>query len=357
MQHGPAAAAVRPTGTSHRSIAAHVALAALTAAAASGASAQSSVSVFGTLDLNLTVTKAGGRTERAMDQGGNLLPSRFGLRGTEDLGGGLSASFWLESAVLPDTGGVQGSFWNRRSTLSLASATLGELRLGRDYTPTFWNLSQFSTVGTTGPSGSANIIENWPFGLGGARTLVRSSNSIGYFLPRKLGGVYGQVMVALPEGSDGAKYTGARLGYAQGPVNVALAYGQTPAGGETVKFATLGGSYDFGVAQIYANYFEQKVPGDKQVNMMLGATVPVGQGTVKATVGRSNRSGAGVDGDDATQWGVTYVHSLSKRTALYAAYGRIDNDGQATYVPTDSSPAATPGGTASALQFGISHNF
>jgi len=359
MGHRPAMAAVSLIRiNTHRSIAARVAAAATSAAAmASAAHAQSSVTVFGTLDLNLTATKTGGRTVRAMDQGGNLLPSRLGIRGTEDMGGGLSAGFWTESALLPDTGGVQGAFWGRRSTLSLASASLGEIRLGRDYTPTFWNLSQFSPMGTVGPSGSANIIEGWPFGVGGAATLVRASNSIGYFLPRTLGGFYGQLQVALPEGVNGAKYTGGRLGYASGPVDVALAYGETPTASQTTKFTTFGGTYDFGVVRVYANYFEQKARDDKQVNVMLGAAVPVGVGIIKATVARSNRSGAGVDADDADQWGVSYVHFLSKRTALYAAFGRINNQGQATFAPTDSSPSVAPGGSATALQFGVSHNF
>jgi predicted porin len=359
MNHRRVVAAPRPAVSPHLAIAARAALTALAAAAMnSGASAQSGVTMFGTLDLNVTVTKAGGQTMRAMDQGGNLLPSRLGVRGSEDLGGGLSAGFWLESPLLPDTGGVQGAaFWGRRSTLSVASSSLGEIRLGRDYAPTFWNLSQFSPVGTVGPSGSANIIDGWPFGVGGARTLVRTNNSIGYFLPRNLGGFYGQLQVALPEGSDGSKYTGGRLGYAAGPIDVAVAYGQTPAGGQTTKFGTLGGTYNFGMVRLYANYFEQKAPGDKQVNVMLGVAVPVGLSTFKATVARSDRSGPGLDADDASQFGLTYTYHLSKRTALYAAYGRISNEGMAAFVPTDSSPPATPGGRASAMQLGVSHNF
>ena len=80
--------------------------------------------------------------------------SRLGFRGTEDLGGGMSASFWLEAGVNNDDGtgaatstnnqaiaapapavaGTQGLTFNRRSTVSLAGGW-GELRLGRDYTP------------------------------------------------------------------------------------------------------------------------------------------------------------------------------------------------------------------------------
>jgi predicted porin len=58
---------------------------------------QSTVSLFGTVDLNVTFAKSGSRSVSAMDQGGNVLPSRLGFRGTEDLGGGLAASFWLEA--------------------------------------------------------------------------------------------------------------------------------------------------------------------------------------------------------------------------------------------------------------------
>jgi predicted porin len=55
-------------------------------------------------------------------------------------------------------------------------------------------------------------------------TLVRANNTVGYFLPA-LGGLYGQVQVAAGEGATGNKYMGGRIGYAAGPVNVAVAYG------------------------------------------------------------------------------------------------------------------------------------
>jgi len=329
----------------------------LGAAASPPVLAQASVSIFGTIDLNLTYTRAGGQTFKAMEQGGHLIPSRLGFRGTEDLGDGFSASFWIESALLPDTGDVQGPMWNRRSTLSLAHRSYGELRLGRDYTPTFWNVSRFAPFGTVGVGGSANIIEGWPFGLGGARTVTRASNSVGYFLPGALRGVYGQAMVALPEGVDGMKYTGARIGYADGPFDVALAYGQTPTSGQTSKVTTIGGSFDFGIAKLMGYWFDQRARNDQQRNVLLGVTAPIGQGVVRASIAHADRSGAGIEGDDARQFAVGYSHFLSKRTALYAAYSRIDNRGNAAYVTSDTSPAATPAGNASGLQVGVAHNF
>ena len=319
--------------------------------------AQSTVSLFGTVDLNLTFAKSGGRSVRAMDQGGNVLPSRLGFRGTEDLGGGLAASFWLEAATLPDTGEFQGVGWQRRSTVSLSHNSFGELRLGRDYTPSFWNVSQFSPFGTVGVGGSSNIVEGWPFGLGGAKTLVRANNSVGYFLPRNLGGFYGQVMVALPEGQEGMKYAGARLGYASGPLDIAASYGQTPVEGRRYRNASLGGSYDFGMVKLYANYLRQKNAPESQTHAMLGLSVPVGAGVIKASVARANRSGPGVDADDATQVALGYMHWLSKRTAVYGTWSVVRNKGNAAYGVTDALSDPQAGANSRGLQFGISHNF
>ena len=323
----------------------------------STALAQSGVSIFGTLDMNLTYAKSGASSVKSMDQGGNIFPSRLGFRGTEDLGGGLAASFWLEMALLPDTGEVQGLPWHRRSTMSLSSNTFGELRLGRDYTPSFWNISQFSPFGTVGVGGSSNIIEGWPFGLGGARTLARANNSVGYFLPRGLGGVYGQFTVAMPEGEEGAKYSGARLGYASGPFDMAASYGQTPIGTVRYRTASIGGTYDFGSFKLYANYMQQKAEQDKQSNVLFGVSVPVGVGVIKASAARSNRSGPGVDADDATQLAVGYVHWLSKRSAVYGTYSRIRNRGNAAYFTSDALQNVMPGSRGSGFQAGVSHNF
>ncbi|MES2944594.1 MAG: porin [Pseudomonadota bacterium] len=321
------------------------------------AQAQSSVTIFGTMDLNLTFSKAGGQSNTAMDQGGSLQPSRIGFRGVEDIGKGLKAGFWLETAVLPDTGAQQGVLFHRRATLSLESNTAGELRLGRDYVPTFWNLSKFSPLGTSGVGGAANIVDSYPFGLGGARNLVRANNSVGYFLPKDLGGLYGQAMYAAAEGADGTRYTGLRLGYASGPFDIAAAYGQTPTAGQTLKVSTVGASYAFSGWSLMGYVFQQNTGTDKQVNALIGAIIQAGNGSIRTSFAKSRRSGAGVDGDDAHQLAVGYIYPLSKRTALYGTYSHISNKGNAAYITADSSPAATPGGKASGLQFGFLHNF
>src|SRR5215203_170812 len=137
-------------------------------AAAGAASAQSSVTLFGVVDATLAFGKGDVSDKTSLSNSG-YNSSRLGFRGTEDLGGGMSASFWLEAGVNNDNGsgaatnlnnqpsggaiagigGGQGLTFNRRSTVSLGG-TWGELRLGRDYTPQFWNLTVFDPFGTNG---------------------------------------------------------------------------------------------------------------------------------------------------------------------------------------------------------------
>lgn len=331
----------------------------------------SSVQVFGLLDLNIGHYTGGGVSQTVMGTDG-YQSSRLGFRGTEDLGGGLAASFWLESAVNPDTGtggttnttntstggaGGGGLTFGRRSTVSL-SGPFGELRLGRDYTPGFNNLSAFHPFGTNGV-GSAGILF-YPVQSGARITNVRASNSVGYFLP-KLGGVYGQVMYAIAEGlstsptrSDG-RLVGARIGYAAGPVDVAAAYSKTtlsPVGDFTQ--INVGGTYDFGVAKAFVLWGENKVGATKTKPWNIGAHVPVGgAGVVRVAYGRVKTTGVA---NDAAQFTLGYLHNLSKRTALYANFSAIDNKGTGTNYNV-GAPVTTPGGNSRGYEAGIRHTF
>src|SRR4051794_22871204 len=107
--------------------------AAVALAAAASANAQSSVvTIFGTVDASARSITTGDNTVRQLGTDGTNF-SRLGFKAEEDLGGGLKAGVWLESALNPDTGttNVSGKFWHRRSTVSLFT-TYGELRIGRD---------------------------------------------------------------------------------------------------------------------------------------------------------------------------------------------------------------------------------
>ena len=354
-----------------------LALAALTAFAGV-ASAQSSVTLFGVVDANLRSVKNGATSVKSMSQDG-IASSRLGFRGTEDLGGGLRAGFWLEGAIAPDTGTTGGQTWQRRSTLSLLGS-FGEVRLGRDYTPTFWNHTIFDPFGTNGVGAQTNLMQAYGVAsvLGsGATTTVRANNSVGYFLPA-MGGLYGQAMIAAGEGTAGNKYRGLRVGYAAGPVNAAFAWGSTEVNAsrdmDAMNFA---GSWNFGFMTLMGQYHTYKVDNStgadpKQTNLMLGATVPMGASTFKTSYGRATiKSGvAGASDQKINQIALGYQYDLSKRTALYANYARVANDSRtkgALYAVAGggtASPLPAPafGGTAdkpksTGYEFGVRHTF
>src|SRR5208282_5833178 len=155
--------------------------AAVLGAFAGTAQAQSSVTLFGVVDTGLThissnnVSNGAGGTEsanRTFQSDSGINSDRLGFRGTEDLGGGLKAGFWLEAGFAPESGagsttstnnqstgstGGGGMTFNRRSTVSLLGQNWGELRLGRDYVPTFWNAANVDPFGYNGIGEIASV--------------------------------------------------------------------------------------------------------------------------------------------------------------------------------------------------------
>ena len=448
-----------------------IALAAL--AAVSAASAQSSVTLYGVLDANYNRLSASdaGTVSRIVGSGSNQ-SSRIGFRGVEDLGGGLKASFVLEAGVNVDNGtgsaspanstilgqnlntgsgnggvnpiqanpatsnsGLQGLTFNRRSTVSVEGG-FGEVRVGRDYTPTFWNLTTFDPFGTVGVGSALNVVlgalnpaGNSVAPPGSPKPQIRSSNSVGYFLPSGLGGFFGQAMYAFAEvptnctafgvaagaaqtnscaGASGdGKFFGLRGGYANGPINVAIAYGKTTyandaipaaglnlnvgAGGFASQFrgnytaVNIGGSYDFGVVKAMAQYGTQvqqaninqifspatglvnpaaQAKDQKLTHYLLGVSVPVGAGEFKASYNWGKVDGRALVIDNErkqNQLALGYVYNLSKRTAVYTTYARMNASGlgaAATMGLTSSGVTATSGNvSATGYDIGVRHSF
>lgn len=350
-------------------------------AAAGVASAQSSVTLFGVVDVNYAHGSGSGVGSSSKSRLGNsgYNSSRLGFRGTEDLGGGMSASFWLEAGVNNDDGSGQltstnnqvggttgggGLTFNRRSTVSLASG-LGELRLGRDYTPQFWNQTVFDPFGTVGVGSSQALSSS----IGGnGLTGIRASNSVGYFLPGNLGGFYGQFQAYMGENNKTGAATekdgngsAIRLGYANGPINVALATSSTKfaatATTGNIKSTNLGGSYDFGVAQAMALVTRDKVESTPTTvtgkGALIGALVPMGAGQIRVAYSTYKTDAAGTP--KSKKWALGYVHNLSKRTALYTTFARVTNSGGATQALNGAVTAANERSTG--YDFGIKHSF
>ena len=329
------------------------------------ASAQSSVTLYGTIDLSAKYVKNDGSARRVSLSQDGINSSQLGFRGVEDLGGGLKASFVLLSGVNADTGTANSKFWNRKATVSVLGG-FGEVRLGRDYTPTFWNNTIFDAFGTNGLGDSSHVAQLL------AGTFVRADNSIGYFLPPNIGGIYGQFMAAASEGAstNPGRYIGGRIGFAAGPFDIAGAYAQqrldTVASQPNQKTFNIGGSYDAGVVKVMGYYDRDTlaVPGNsrKEDRYSISAVVPLGQGEIHAGYERSKLKTTTTvqTSNTVSQFAVGYVYNLSKRTAFYSTAARLKNGaGSANSVAggTAQTAAPTANGKSTGFEVGVRHFF
>jgi predicted porin len=363
-----------------------IALAAL--AASAGASAQSSVTLYGVVDAAIASYHGEGTGTRTMLFSGGNQNGRIGFRGHEDLGGGLYAGFELEAGLFNDSGigqatntnnqpsggsaapaGTQGLTFSRKSYVSLGGHW-GEIRLGRDYTPGFWNLFAYDAFRTGVGLGGITT-------QGGTSTVFRASNSIGYFTPGCTSftcqGFFGQAMYALGENAsntanrDDGKFWGLRVGYGAPHWDVAAGYTVTKnLAAHDFKQANVGGSYDFGVAKVMLLWGEHSAGlpqaslggGTKATFWQVSTQVRVGPGYIPAAFTRVKRNDAA--GSSADKISAGYVYNLSKRTAIYGTYSRIGNRGT-FQLPVnsgaDAGPIPIPGGVASGFDIGLRHAF
>nr|WP_238530045.1 porin [Alicycliphilus denitrificans] len=341
------------------------------------ASAQSSVTLFGIIDAALQ-RGSGSVADRTQLGSGANSSSRLGFRGVEDLGGGMSASFWLEAAVLVDTGaggptstnnqpsgtpatlgGTQGLTFARRSTVSLTSS-LGELRLGRDYSAHYYRYI-YDPFGNNGVGASQTF-------LGAPTTGInRVSNQIAYHLPSNLGGIYGLVEYHLGENASNAGATkndgnggGVRLGWNGGPFDVSLtqartSYASTATLGD-ITSTTIGARYDFSVFSVMGQYVRDKVDTAAAFTGRGGNIAGVwrvGAGEVKAMWSQYGTTAAAQP--ETKKLSLGYVHNLSKRTAIYGSYARVRNSGGATVALNGSITGANQ--SSSGVDLGIRHAF
>jgi predicted porin len=343
-------------------------------AAISGvAAAQSTVTLFGVVDEAARYVKNGDTHLYSLASGG-INTSRFGFRGVEDLGGGLKAGFWIESGFNADSGSSSDStrLFNRRSTVSLLG-NFGEIRLGRDFTPTYTGYTDYDVFGDNGIAASSKFDISLGVSRDGQTGVTqytnsgetRADNQVAYFLPANIGGVYGRVSVAPGEGVAGKKYYGGRIGYAGGPVDVSASYGQftvAPILGED-KFKTfdVGASYDLTVVKLFAYYTQSKLAAQKIATYSVGVTAPIGVGLVKAQFTHANQTGntaagVNVDANDANQVAVGYIYNLSKRTAVYGTAAYLKNKGNGQFALA-GGPAQTAGAKSTGAEVGIRHSF
>jgi predicted porin len=312
----------------HRSL---IAAAALAAFASSAVAQSNGVTIYGLLDQGLikgnggTATNPGGLGTSEAWTLGQASTSRLGVRGNEDLGGGLSAQFHIEHRFNADSGAVNSanSFWNGRSFVQLASKQAGSVYLGRDYTPADAvqrKSDPFSNDGV-GQAGSVALWGNYqtPDAVGNGS---RASNSLGYRSPN-FGGFTFSGAVGLSETTGLGRVQSFSAEYAGGPIYAGVGFEQVKDGSNDGRGVTsLAFHYNFGVVKPILYYAVGKTGtnGDTEAKVwMIGATAPLGLGVLKAMYFDLDSD---VDTGDRSKFGLGYNYLLSKRTNLYFDIGQ-----------------------------------
>lgn len=360
----------------------------LLALACCSAHAQSSVKIYGVADAGIVLERGGAAGHTSNVSSGVASGSRIGFKGTEDLGNGLSAGFVVESGFGIDTGasGQGGLTFGRQSFVSLGSP-LGTLSAGRQYSPYYKALRDIADPFADGLAGQA------------ANLMVpnrRMDNSLRYASPKVAGFstelAYGAGEVA--GDSTRKRALSGALNYDEGPLALSLSHfrRESATAGLHAHNTLLAARYKLGDYQLHAGYAFNRgmgtVGGGGSSTLSNGASGTAGTGTAGpvssatsiitsgtigvpgassrdlalglcATFGPHSFAGSVVQhqdrspaNQDARQYGIAYLYGLSKRTDLYAAYGRIDGHNGA---PFTVGNATDDGKGLRAFNLGLRH--
>lgn len=362
-----------------------------------GSALAADVQLYGLVDLGMNWTHTedayGVKTDKFALSSGQNSGSRFGLKGTEDLGNGYTVGFVLENAFNADDGALDksGRLFHRESLLFVQSAW-GELSFGRTGGLDA-GTGRYNLMG----SGASAIGTGWDK-VGDSRVALlgtgdRMDNTITYKSPNFAGfTVYAQASlkkdskaeedfasnkaaVGQEGSSDADRYYAVAATYGAGALNTGLIYSQTDYSRYTVKandddtaqVVSAFVNYDFGMVKpmvavqywdggldkVNVEYFKNDGGMTKGYGVVVGATAPVLGGNFKATVGyndyESIRTSDAYDGNNFMV-GVGFEYPLSKRTLVYTAagYNQFDTD----YAKGDKDKEKS-----SEVMFGMVHKF
>jgi len=372
------------------------------------AQAQSSVTVYGVLDIgvsevkNETTTTAGALSTAKISNTGNgdgsLATSRLGFRGVEDLGAGRKAKFQLEydltdagtgstrgdgSSASLTTGSTFANFGARYSWVGLEDAKLGELRLGQQET----TMHSVFTAGLAGAAnnaiGSVYSASDTVNGISDNSSTIRPysvfvSRAVTYISP-VVSGVRFEVQSAnyATSAANGAvtdlrnSLNAASLKYSAGKLNLAAAVQSSKVDSSATansvvsrETTAVSANYDFGAVRAFGVYSTDKTTNHTEQlrdtkSTEIGLQLPVGKTTLwasafdgdrKGTATGTTMTGASANASlDVSGYQVGVRNDLSKRTALYAIYGKQELKG--------SGAATTAKVESTGMSVGVRHSF
>jgi len=314
--------------------------------------------------------------------------SRFGMRGSEALGGGLTAIFQIESSINGDT--TAGNLGGRDTFVGL-QGSWGKFTMGHFLMP----LDDLHSIFGNVPTYTSSILSTAALWVQGAYGIQdggfdsRAGNSLRYDSPSYSGFSFsGQVALRDSSGSGGsdngdhvqearhAYLWGANGIYNNGPLQVGIgleSHLKVRGTDLTDEAISVTGGWNFGVARVAAVYDHLKYDtptGDLKRDFWgVSGTIPMGPGTWYLFYGRAGEGkGSAADGTrvaglskggdtDSQQYEVSYTYPFSKRTQVYAGYVKIDNGGQASYNFNINNYPIAVGGKPQGIVFGMIHLF
>ena len=330
-------------------------LAALATLTSGAALAQSSVTIYGRLNVSAERQKDGDTTVNALQNSA----SRIGFKGTEDLGGGLKASFLLEHGFNPDTGSQsQTAFWARESWVGL-EGSFGKVRLGNmGPTAAYFATADYISMHNHDTGTSSDAFYLYP---GDVR------NTIAYATPN-VAGFTAEAQFGLKESANTKNTVVLAGNYDAGPLHLGASYVSAPTGGFTPpasdshKEFGARALYELGAVTVGAYYINNKLEDGagnslKRNAVRLSGMYAMGASEFHVNVGKAGdfkANGTSLD-DGATQFTLGYNYNLSKRTKVYGFYTQVSNQGD--NLTGGVYNVSTPGTKFSSLALGLRHNF
>lgn len=318
--------------------------------AAGSAMAQSNVTVYGVVDAGLSLERGGAAGTSVTNVSSGIgSGSRLGFKGKEDLGGGMTANFILESGITIDNGasGQGGLTFGRQAAVGV-SGNFGAVSLGRQYSPYYKAVRDVADPFEAGFAGSAlNIFAG----------NTRVDNMVEYQTP-KAAGFSADLAYGAGEktGSNAANRTlGASATYANGPLTVVLAQHlrENPTATAHTRNTLLTARYVLDNTALSISHSDNKdLAGVGSRDSMLGAKTTYGSEQFLANIIYHHDDSA--QRNNARQLGLAWLHRLSVRTDVYAAYAHIANHNGAHYTVGNATDNGT---TPTGINLGLRHIF
>ncbi len=306
-------------------------IAAALASVGTSALAQSTVTLYGRVNVTVERQKIGNVTDNKMQNNS----SRWGLKGSEDLGGGMKAGFQLESGFSPATGTASSPFWRRQSEVNL-SGGFGTVRLGNFFSEAYYATTDYIGMHNHETGTSSDAFYAY---------IGRNTGKVAYRTPGFSGATF---EAAVTEGGSLNRTFDFAFNYDAGPLHLGAGYEKNSPTNKNAKQFAVRGMYEMG-AFTFGAYLQRDTDGygtnfGDRTTYRFSGMYAMGATEFHANFGRAGDYSRRLGDQAANQYTLGINQNLSKRTKVYGFYTKVADSG-------------TLYGDFQSLAVGVRHNF